>query len=392
MLKRGFTMIEHPLNRTEKTVLQRGVTLIEHPLNGTEEAVSRRGFTLIELLVVIAIIGVLVALLLPAVQSAREAARRMACTNNLKQLGIALHNYEGIYGGFPPGCITGLWPTDPTVPAAFYRWGSLAFLTPLLEQSNVFNALNFSFPVYLHTSSFPGTGIAPPNTTAVGTIVGLFLCQSDRMEKITTTDGFLGAPGRDFAPSNYHFCAGDGANGGDVTLADGSFRVNIMTRVSGVTDGLSNTAFASESLLGPGVADTVPNTPGVSPPPDLLFYNAAWQGTAIATINPANCLASTSLSTERMSSWVDGTYTYGLYDHHFAPNSQFLDCIAVLHSAQGTNLALSMGWKGARSRHPGGVNVLFGDGSVHFAKNGIDGLTWAAAGTRAGGEANAFPF
>src|SRR5271163_4532768 len=153
----------------------------------------RTAFTLIELLVVIAIIGVLIALLLPAVQAAREAARRRQCTNNLKQLGIALHNYEGSYGGFPPGCITGLWPTDPTVPAAFYRWGVLAFLTPFLEQTNVFNALNFSFPVYLHTSTFPGTGIAPANTTAVGTIVGLFLCPSDRMQKIATTDGFFGA-------------------------------------------------------------------------------------------------------------------------------------------------------------------------------------------------------
>jgi prepilin-type N-terminal cleavage/methylation domain-containing protein/prepilin-type processing-associated H-X9-DG protein len=347
--------------------------------------VLKRGFTLIELLVVIAIIALLIALLLPAVQAAREAARRAQCINNLKQLGIALHNYEGIHGGFPPGCITGLWPVDPTVPAAFYRWGALAFLTPVLEQTSVFNALNFSFPVYVRTSTFPGTGIAPANSTVVGTIVGLFLCPSDRMQKITTTDGFAGGPGRDFAPSNYHFCAGDGANGGDITNPDGSFRVNLMTRVAEVTDGLSNTAFGSESLLGPGVADTVPNTPGLVPAPDLLFWNAAWKGTATASINTTNCLAATSLSTERLMSWVDGTYTYGLYDHHFTPNSKSLDCITV-------NNSLSQGWKGARSRHPGGANVLFGDGSVHFAMDSIDSRTWGAAATRAGNEVYTSPF
>src|SRR5262245_39523460 len=108
----------------------------------------RRAFTLIELLVVIAIIGVLVALLLPAVQAAREAARRMQCTNNLRQLGIAFHNYEGAHGGFPPGRVIAPWPGDPTLPAANYRWGVLASLTPYLEQTNVFNALNFSFPIY----------------------------------------------------------------------------------------------------------------------------------------------------------------------------------------------------------------------------------------------------
>jgi prepilin-type processing-associated H-X9-DG protein len=87
-----------------------------------------------------------------------------------------------------------------------------------------------------------------------------------------------------------------------------------------------------------------------------------------------------------MGSWVDGTYGYGMYDHHFTPNWTSFDCITVVHDAQGNNLALAQGWKAARSRHPGGVNVLFGDGSVHFMKNTIDSGTWAAFGTRAGGE------
>jgi prepilin-type processing-associated H-X9-DG protein len=214
------------------------------------------------------------------------------------------------------------------------------------------------------------------------------------MQKITTTDGFYGGPDRDFAPTNYHFCAGDGANGGDLTMNDGTFRVNILTRLAAVTDGLSNTAVGSESILGSGGADTVPNTPGAysQNSTDILFLNARWQGTATASINPANCLAATSLSTERMGSWVDGTYGYGLYDHHYTPNSTSFDCITVLHDAQGKNLALSMGWKGARSRHPGGANVLFGDGSVHFMKNSIDGGTWGALATRAGGEVISSPF
>jgi prepilin-type N-terminal cleavage/methylation domain-containing protein/prepilin-type processing-associated H-X9-DG protein len=338
----------------------------------------RRAFTLIELLVVIAIIAVLIALLLPAVQSAREAARRIQCTNNLKQLGIAIHNYQGSIGTFPLGTIAAAWPLDPTLSPGNYRWGALAFLTPFLEQTSVFNSLNFSFPMYGPATTTPPGQIYPPNYTSLNTMVTLFLCPSDRMERLTTADGFLGGTGRQFASMNYQFCAGSGSSGGDVTAPDGVFLENTVTWPQSVTDGLSNTAFTSESLLGSGGVRTVLPNAGF-PDPNVLFASVTWQGTAVASVTSAACLNPVSYSPNRMFAWADGSYSQGLYNHYYTPNSTYLDCIVGF---QGVN----DGWKAARSRHPGGANVLYGDGSVHFVKNSINNLVWAGIGTRAGGE------
>src|SRR3954465_2845855 len=141
----------------------------------------RRGFTLIELLVVIAIIGVLVALLLPAVQAAREAARRIQCSNNLKQIGIALHNYHAAVGSFPVGFLYPTGAVPATTSPLQYRWSALAQLTPFLEQANLANALNFNFPL----AHKPAGSLSlfwpfyPQNSTAMATKVSGFLCPSD---------------------------------------------------------------------------------------------------------------------------------------------------------------------------------------------------------------------
>ncbi|HEX3451505.1 MAG TPA: DUF1559 domain-containing protein [Isosphaeraceae bacterium] len=339
---------------------------------------NRRAFTLIELLVVIAIIAILIGLLLPAVQSAREAARRAQCTNNLKQIGIAVHNYEGSFGSYPLGTIIAIWPSDPALSQGNYRWGTLAFLTPFFEQTSVFNSLNFSFPLYGEPVPVLSSQVYPANRTSVNVMASLFLCPSDRMERLETADGFLGGEGRQFAPTNYQFCAGSGSGGGDVTVADGVFRVNVITRHQAITDGLSNTAFASESLLGSGGVRTI--LPNAGPfDPKVLFASVSWQGSAPLSITPTACANPISYSPNRLFTWADGSYSDGLYNHYYPPNTLLMDCIVGING-------VNDGWKAARSRHPGGVNVLYGDGSVHNVKDSINSLVWAGIGTRAGGE------
>jgi prepilin-type N-terminal cleavage/methylation domain-containing protein len=201
-----------------------------------------RGFTLIELLVVIAIIGVLIALLLPAVQAAREAARRAQCVSNLKQIGIALHNYHAVQGSFPVGFLYAYQGALSTSSPSQYRWSVLAQMAPQLEQAALFNALNFDFPIAYKPTS--GSSLFWPyyavNTTAMATRVILFLCPSDGAP----------APATDSGPTSYAFCTGDGSNGGDATSANGPFILGPALSVADMADGTSLTAAASEQSLG----------------------------------------------------------------------------------------------------------------------------------------------
>ena len=190
----------------------------------------RRGFTLIELLVVIAIIAVLISLLLPAVQAAREAARRIQCVNNLKQIGIAVHNYHDAVGTLPLGCSVSF---DKAGNPIFPGWGVTARILPYLEGQNAFNACNFSLP-----------NESPQNDTSMRLGIATYLCPSDGKNREIFLDD--GQPRNN---TNYGFNRGDwyvwsGAAYGPPPSSP--FRVNAAVRLAAITDGLSNTLFAAE--------------------------------------------------------------------------------------------------------------------------------------------------
>ena len=341
---------------------------------------SYRAFTLIELLVVIAIIAVLIALLLPAVQAAREAARRSQCMNNLKQLGLSMHNYHSTYNSFPVGF---LYPTNTAglpVPALHYRWSVLAQLSPYLEQTNVFNSLNMNFPIAAGPSGVYGVGawtVFNENVTSLSTKVNLFACPSDGQGPTTLLAG-----GVTSGPTNYHFCTGNGspnsANPGDAGLtvpANGAFVLGQAQSLSTITDGSSGTVAGSEQLIGTAAGGA--STFNGSLPPSGEVQRMAV--TTAVPLTDAGCQSPTGWRLDKGNGWWDGDYRSTLYNHYLTPNAQRLDCWP-------TSPPHNPAWKAARSRHPGGVNALFCDGHVGFAKNTVDPSVWRALGTRNGAE------
>jgi prepilin-type N-terminal cleavage/methylation domain-containing protein len=304
----------------------------------------RPGFTLIELLVVIAIIGVLIALLLPAVQSAREAARRAQCTNHLKQIGLALHNYHDVHQTFPFGQVD-----------TAKGYSAISQLLPYFDQAPLYNQINFSLP---HND--------PANTPARMMEIPMLRCPSDFLNPLSATGGAI----------NYMANKGNGIIWNDPTgpntgfpPQNGAMYFQSRVRIGDITDGTSNTAAFSERVLADG------NNGVVSPLADVFFSPLA-PTTADEARTMCRAVDINNLANQfplfMGAPWMHGQHTYLHVD---TPNSRSCGFFTVLRACMPPS-----------SRHVGGVHLLLCDGSARFITENIDLTVWRALGSRNGGE------
>ncbi|MDX2036590.1 MAG: DUF1559 domain-containing protein [Isosphaeraceae bacterium] len=319
--------------------------------------IMSRGFTLIELLVVIAIIAILIALLLPAVQSAREAARRVSCINHLKQIGLAIHLYHDAHQVLP---MQGTF----RVGATFSGFSAQVRILPFLEQRSLYDSVNFEL------------GFAE-QPVICSTTISSYRCPSDPRQGTRSEGGVA------FAPLNY------GVNIGTWTAydqetneaGDGPFGVNQANRFSGVIDGLSGTMAMSEVLtFGPALLDggrpAAPFTPPPASPAEVVAYGG--------TFDPDYC----------HTQWVSGRTLQSGVTTTFPPNTKVIATVGGrTFDVDWTSARFGPGTPRqsyravtSRSFHPGGVNAAMLDGTVRFVKSSVAQSVWRAMGTQAGGE------
>jgi prepilin-type N-terminal cleavage/methylation domain-containing protein/prepilin-type processing-associated H-X9-DG protein len=350
----------------------------------------RSAFTLVELLVVIAIIGILIALLLPAVQAARESARRTQCTNNLKQFGLALHNYVTSNRRFPCAQFNQIldvatspehtaWqtahPGAPPIPPAYYNWNFIAFMLPYMELDNMAEQIDTDLPP---NNNGPSQWELANWQAVRSTRPTFFICPSDPNAFVSPTDQ------NQIGISHCSYRANRGRYAVNGVNNDGFFQLENNMRFAWrkdktkwgilpneVLDGLSNTAAMSERAIGdqnPGnynrKSDWVVDTAQTVAAPNY----------ANAQMIRQQCLANTSTvdgDSQGGQNWFNGLYRITTYNHVAPPNSKSVK-IGAGNNANGCN--------NASSYHPGGVNLLLADGSTRFVRDAVSAETWAAVG------------
>jgi prepilin-type N-terminal cleavage/methylation domain-containing protein/prepilin-type processing-associated H-X9-DG protein len=337
---------------------------------GPDTVYARRsGFTLIEVLVVVSIIGLLIALLLPAVQGAREASRRAACGNNLRQIGLALSAYEAAHRTFPINWAGNLFSPLGTPRNTIARpFSALTRLLPYLDQQPLYGAINFevqNYPVNAGIYAFP----FPPNRTAHETRLAVFLCPSD--------GGPAATPHGCNYRGNYGVGPAPGTTMENYDSGTGFYRLEGVLAPGAFPDGLSHTVAYSERLRGPGSGRVIPER-------DFgelhVLAGCAYRDAdyALACSRVASASPKWFPAYRRAgSTWFLGDFECGGYNHAQEPNGRIPDAITMNE------------WTGivtARSLHPNGVNVLMGDGSVRFVAATIARATWRGLATRSGGE------
>jgi len=342
-----------------------------------------RGFTLIELLVVIAIIGVLIALLLPAVQAAREAARRAQCTNNLKQIGLALHNYESGNGSFPPACFgTSIRDASPCTANVSHTWAAL--ILPYMEQTAPYNAINFLVPTYNGGTASNGTTGNWGRSQATGytTRIDAFLCPSDlqNLSQRRTVDTVATVGHNPYSATSYAAVAGTweclyygywgvaGLNPPPLSNCEaiepnGVFGKNYTYKIADILDGTSSTMFVGETSHFKGEPSSI-----------FSFWNrgGVFIGNIGSDVRPMSIaytvpkINAAAEGADPAATWLVDPFNW--WNYQIYPQAQ------------------NAGEFGFRSQHPGGANFLFGDGSVKFIKQTINLQNYQALGTRSQSE------
>jgi prepilin-type N-terminal cleavage/methylation domain-containing protein len=331
---------------------------------------ERRGVTLIEVLVSVSIIAVLLGILLPAVQSAREAARRLKCQNSLRQIGIALHAYESLHGCYPGVALVTRRYAGPPYYYSDRYYSPLTQLLPQMEQTSLFHAVNFSLsPVW-------GTSLAT-NLTVMTTHLGEFLCPSD---------GTSTPPG--YGRVNYRFNLGPTHLWAASELADswsGPFTVHRAYRAADFRDGLSNTVGVSERLQGDWTKAAFRKSGDYF----LTSLKADDVKSADEALEICRGAAAAPLQIESRGgeSWFLSGFHFTCYSHCAPPNSNLPDCALRRGTDTIDDRANQDGVFKASSAHPGGVNLLLMDGAVRFGRDSISLNVWRSLATRASGEA-----